>query len=57
MFGLFCIFDDVKIIKDVFDNLDFDFNVKNVFYLFLFEKIVCMYWGVIDNGFVSFVEV
>ncbi len=54
--GSFCISDDVKIIKDVFDNSDFDFNAKNVLYPLSLEKIARMYRGAIDNGFASFAE-
>lgn len=54
--GSFCISDDIKIIKDVFDNSDFDFNAKNVLYPLSLEKIARMYRGAIDNGFASFAE-
>jgi len=54
--GSFCIAGDVKIIKDVFENADFDFNGANVLYPLSLEKITRMYRGAIDNGFASFAE-
>jgi hypothetical protein len=54
--GLFCISGDVKIIKDVFEKPDFDFNGDNVQYPLSLEKIARMYKGAIDNGFASFAE-
>lgn len=54
--GSFCISGDVKIIKDVFENVDFDFNGTNVLYSLSLEKISRMYRGAIDNGFASFAE-
>lgn len=54
--GSFCIDGDVKIIKDVFEKPDFDFNSANVLYPLSLEKIARMYCGAIDNGFASFAE-
>ncbi len=54
--GSFCISGDVKIIKDVFDKAEFDFNGANVIYPLSLEKISRMYRGAIDNGFASFAE-
>ena len=54
--GSLCISDDVKIIKDVFEKPDFDFNGVNVLYPLSLEKIARMYRGAIDNGFASFAE-
>lgn len=54
--GLFCITGDIKIIKDIFEKADFDFNGANVLYPLSLEKITRMYLGAIDNGFASFAE-
>jgi 5-methylcytosine-specific restriction protein B len=54
--GSFCITGDIKIVKDVFDKADFDFNGANVLYPLSLEKISRMYRGAIDNGFASFAE-
>lgn len=54
--GSFCIKGDVNIVKDVFENADFDFNTGNVAYPLSLEKITRMYRGAIDNGFASFAE-
>jgi 5-methylcytosine-specific restriction protein B len=54
--GTFCVTGDVKIVKDIFDNGDFDFNGENVIYPLSLEKISRMYRGAIDNGFASFAE-
>ncbi|MCH7408942.1 hypothetical protein MM239_06020 [Belliella sp. DSM 111904] len=54
--GSFCISGDTKIIKDVFENADFDFNGTNVLYPLSLEKITRMYRGAIENGFASFAE-
>jgi 5-methylcytosine-specific restriction protein B len=54
--GSFCITGDVKIIKDVFETSEFDFNGANVLYPLSLEKISRMYRGAIDNGFASFAE-
>jgi hypothetical protein len=54
--GSFCIAGDIKIIKDVFEKSDFDFNGANVLYPLSLEKIARMYRGAIDNGFASFAE-
>lgn len=54
--GKFCITGNVSIVKDVFDNSDFDFNNPNVLYSLSLEKISRMYRGAIDNGFTSFAE-
>jgi 5-methylcytosine-specific restriction protein B len=54
--GSFCITGDVKIVKDVFDEAEFDFNGTSVLYPLSLEKISRMYRGAIDNGFASFAE-
>jgi 5-methylcytosine-specific restriction protein B len=54
--GSFCVTGDVKIVKDVFEKLDFDYNGANVLYPLSLEKIARMYRGAIDNGFASFAE-
>ncbi len=54
--GSFCIAGDVKIIKDVFEKADFDFNDELVLYPLSLEKIARMYRGAIDNGFASYAE-
>jgi 5-methylcytosine-specific restriction endonuclease McrBC GTP-binding regulatory subunit McrB len=54
--GSFCITGDIKIIKDVFEKPDFDFNGTNVLYPLSLEKITRMYLGAIDNGFASYAE-
>lgn len=54
--GTFCISGEVKIVKDVFDNIDFDFNAKTVLYPLSLEKIHRMYNGAVDNGFASYAE-
>lgn len=54
--GSFCITGDFKIIKDIFEKADFDFNGANVLYPLSLEKITRMYRGAIDNGFASFAE-
>src|SRR5690554_4613263 len=54
--GRFCISDHINIVKDVFDNISFDFNSSNVIYPLSLEKITRMYRSAIDNGFASFAE-
>jgi hypothetical protein len=54
--GSFCISGDIKIVKDVFEKDDFDFNSTHVIYPLSLEKIARMYRGAIDNGFASFAE-
>jgi len=54
--GSFCMEGDVKIIKDIFEEPDFDFNATSVLYPLSLEKISRMYRGAIDNGFASFAE-
>lgn len=54
--GSFCITGDIKIIKEIFEKADFDFNGANVLYPLSLEKITRMYRGAIDNGFASFAE-
>ncbi|WP_143961201.1 hypothetical protein [Litoribacter populi] len=54
--GSFCMSGEVKIIKDVYENADFDFKGSNVLYPISLEKIARMYRGAIDNGFASFAE-
>ncbi|NSW93435.1 MAG: hypothetical protein HPY62_01870 [Bacteroidales bacterium] len=52
----FCIKGDVKIIKHIFDNPEFDFNSSDVLFPISLEKITRMYKSAIDNGFASFAE-
>ncbi|WP_216746123.1 MrcB family domain-containing protein [Paucihalobacter ruber] len=54
--GSFCIIGEIKIIKDVFEKAEFNFNGANVLYPLSLEKITRMYRGAIDNGFASFAE-
>jgi 5-methylcytosine-specific restriction protein B len=54
--GSFCIADKIKIVKDVFDVADYDFNNTDVIYPLSLEKITRMYRGAVDNGFASFAE-
>jgi 5-methylcytosine-specific restriction protein B len=54
--GSFCISGDVKIIKDVFEKEDFDFNGTHVLFPLSLEKITRMHKGAVDNGFASFAE-
>lgn len=54
--GSFCISGDIKIIKDIFEKPDFEFNSPSVLYPLSLEKISRMYKGAIDNGFASFAE-
>lgn len=54
--GSFCITEEVKIVKDVFEKYDFNFNNANVLYPLSLEKISRMYRNAIDNGFASFAE-
>lgn len=54
--GSFCVTGEVKIIKDVFDNADFNFKDENILFPLSLEKISRMYRGAIDNGFASFAE-
>ena len=54
--GSFCISGDIKIVKDVFDKPDFNFEEANVLYPLSLEKSSRMYRGAIDNGFTSFAE-
>ena len=54
--GSFCISGDPKIITEVFENSDFDFEGAEVLYPLSLEKIARMYNGAVDNGFASFAE-
>lgn len=54
--GSFCISGEIKIIKDVFDNPEFDYEAPNVLYPLSLEKIARMHRGALDNGFASFAE-
>lgn len=54
--GGFCISDHTKTVKDVFENIGFDFKSSNVIYPLSLEKITRMYRSAIDNGFASFAE-
>lgn len=54
--GSFCIDGDVKMVKDVFEMKEFDFESDNILLPLSLEKITRMYRGAIDNGFASFAE-
>lgn len=54
--GRFCISGDFKVIKDVFEKPDFNFESAEVLFPISLEKITRMYRGAIDNGFASFAE-
>lgn len=54
--GSFCISGEIKIIKDVFDNPEFNYKAPNVLYPLSLEKIARMHRGALDNGFASFAE-
>ena len=54
--GTFCIKGESKIVKDVFEKTEFDFNGDHVKYPLSLEKITRMYKGAIDNGFASYAE-
>ncbi len=54
--GAFCISGEIKIVKEVFEKEDFDFNSSNVLYPLSLEKIARMYKCAIENGFASFAE-
>jgi hypothetical protein len=54
--GQFCVSGEVKVIKDVFEKDNFDFESPSVLYPLSLEKIARMYKGAIDNGFASFAE-
>lgn len=54
--GSFCVVAEVKVIGDVFEKDDFDFNGSDVLYPLSLEKISRMYNGAVDNGFTSFAE-
>lgn len=54
--GSFCLKEETKIEKEIFDNDQFNFNDPNVLYPLSLEKIARMYKGAIDNGFASFAE-
>jgi 5-methylcytosine-specific restriction protein B len=54
--GSFCLTEDLKVVKDVFDKDDFDYSNDKVLYPLSLEKIARMYKGAIDNGFASYAE-
>jgi flagellin-like hook-associated protein FlgL len=54
--GSFCLTEDLKVVKDVFDKDDFDYSNDKVIYPLSLEKIARMYKGAIDNGFASYAE-
>jgi len=54
--GSFCLTEDLKVVKDVFDKNDFDYSNDKVLYPLSLEKIARMYKGAIDNGFASYAE-
>lgn len=54
--GSFCLTEDIKLVKDVFDKDDFDYSNDKVLYPLSLEKIARMYKGAVDNGFASYAE-
>jgi hypothetical protein len=54
--GSFCIKGEMKVIKDIFEKDEVDYNGEDVLYPLSLEKIARMYRGAIDNGFASFAE-
>ena len=54
--GSFCLSEDIKVVKDVFDEVDFDYSNDKVLYPLSLEKIARMYKGAVDNGFASYAE-
>jgi hypothetical protein len=52
----FCVNEDIKIQKDIFENDSFDFNGPQVKYSLSLEKITRMYKNAVDNGYASFAE-
>ena len=54
--GSFCVTEDLKVVKDVFDKDDFDYSSDKVLYPLSLEKIARMYKGAVDNGFASYAE-
>ena len=54
--GGFCITDNGNVVKEVFENTDFNFNAPQVLYPLSLEKITRMYRGAVENGFASFAE-
>lgn len=54
--GSFCLTEDIKVVKDVFDKDDFDYTNDKVLYPLSLEKIARMYKGAVDNGFASYAE-
>ena len=54
--GVFCVSGETKIVKDIFENISFDFKNSTVIYPLSLEKITRMYRSAIDNGFSSFAE-
>ena len=54
--GSFCVTEDLKVVKDVFDKYDFDYSNDKVLYPLSLEKIARMYKGAVDNGFASYAE-
>ena len=54
--GGFCLTEDLKVVKDVFEKNDFDYSSNQVLYPLSLEKIARMYKGAVDNGFASYAE-
>jgi 5-methylcytosine-specific restriction protein B len=54
--GGFCVKQKSNIVKDVFEENDFDYGDESVIYPLSLEKIARMYRGAVDNGFTSFAE-
>ncbi|CAL2104632.1 McrB family protein [Tenacibaculum sp. 190130A14a] len=54
--GGFCIKEDLKVMTNVFEKVDFDYSSDKVLYPLSLEKIARMYKGAVDNGFASYAE-
>lgn len=54
--GSFCLTEDLKVVKDIFNKDDFDYSNDKVLYPLSLEKIARMYKGAVHNGFASFAE-
>lgn len=54
--GGFCVKEEINVVKDVFEKVNFDYSNENILYPLSLEKITRMYKGTIDNGFASYAE-
>lgn len=52
----FCVIGETQVVKEIFDNPDFNFNGPNVRFPISLEKIYRMHQWAMDNGFASFAE-